>query len=255
MIQLSTNSIKFSNYSILAIMGLLFFTISFGHEGFGFWTFLPFLAGLFGLLFKGTITPSFVLLLVVCLLLFQRWFRDVPLWDSRPINDLSSLAITFGCLIYAISHFRDLFINSKLTSWKSGSKKEKTTSFSGQWLLDEPINTRNIPSTNWEIIFLAIKALTFSLISFVIWTSVRIETPPEWFELPVPLWRIFILFWAIALLLLSFHTFSTLLRYYLSSQEEAVIYLQDIVWKILRGEQRLINRFIQRKNAANKVKQ
>jgi len=251
--QLSPKQKKVSDYSILALAGLLIISVILFRDGNGLLAFLPLILGLIGLIFKGTLSPSFILLLAALLLLFQGKLRGGPTRSAGQFDGLTNFIMAFSCLIYCASHFRDLFLQSssdkRISRWK---KENFLPDLSRHWIMENATLKRNIPVSTRNILSLSISAFLLSMGAFILLNIFRIELPPDWFELPLPLWRLFLIFWTFTLVFLFIQIFKTFLGYLQATQEEALLYLQDVMWQSLRSEQRMIFRFIQRKKAKNK---
>jgi hypothetical protein len=223
-------------YELVCLAALAVLGLSLLQRGHGSWTMLPVGIGLIGIYLR--LGPAPILLLVS--LLFQAvdaWahasWASRPGWVVRHQFDLSDLIQCGAVLAYAAAHYRLQGLARSLVP--NDPRVKRPWNQAGERLPKRVVQAVEIG------LFLA--ALPFwAVVAQLVWALL----PDEYRELglhPV-VWKLIILIWAIGL---GFFLAGGLLSYLgreQMSKDEANLFMQDVLWRELRREQRRANRWL-----------
>jgi hypothetical protein len=210
------------NYEIgcLAALGVLGLSLV---QRYGLWTLLPILVGVQAIYLRMRGGP------LVLLLALQFQLFDRLLLPSTPRNDFE-LADVLQCaavLGFVISHYR---LQGLTHSLLPADLRRKTP---------EP-SQRPVGATEFGVLLVAV--MSWALVAQFIWMA--LPNSHGELGLPVALWRIIALIWAIGLLAIGAGGLFGYLQREQMTRDEAAMFFQDVLWAEYRGEQRRPNRWL-----------
>jgi hypothetical protein len=206
----------------------------------GLWAGLPALLGALGLFFPGTVGIPFTLTLILGLVVFQPALTGFPTWMQPRSTLLEDLLLALAVLAYVIAHGRVLALRHHAVPPDTRRhRRPDHERFAGRWLLPGEPTRRSasaVPPREIGGVLLAIP--TFVFLAYLLWLRLSLEPPPEWLDLPVPVWRAFVVLWSAMLCLAGVYTLTSYLGRAFASRAESLMFLQDQAWAQTRGEQR-----------------
>ncbi len=229
------------DYLLLSLASLLVIVVVLVEQGLGLWSAIPLVMGAIGVLIPGSISVPFVLLGILFLISLQPWIVGVWFgWDTEPAWPLV-LIMAAAVLGYVAGHTRLLTI--RRFAVPPDPRRElspKAERARRRWLLPMTAAKRPGLLPSGEIVRLLVTVPVFVLFAFLIWLNVVLERHGNPIFPPI-LWRIVVLIWSAAIVLLLLYTVLAYLRQALASREQSLLYLQDQLWSATRGEQRRIH--------------
>jgi hypothetical protein len=239
------------DYLIVCLAALLFLTLILQYEGYGWWSLLPLLVGVVGVVARWGAAPPLVLLVLMMMLLLRGMLTSVllPLGDE-PLAGLD-LILAILTLVYLSSATRLLaLLRHTVPPDVRRARRPPGSRVRGRWLLPREATSRSSPAIpSGEIVTLLVSVPPFALLAALLWIRLGVEPPPRWLELdptlwPPTLWRLLLLVWGMGIALAGLHAFLAYLGRTQASAEQSLLYLQDQLWTQTRGEERRINRWV-----------
>ncbi len=218
-------------------------------QGMSCWSVVPILIGLLGLVTRWSSAP---LLLVLTLAGFELVL--VPMRDfafgrlGREPSGFSMLILSAAVLAYVAGHYRLQGLVGRLfpaDPRRPGGKVPKSArTLPGLRPEEAVVRQRRSPQlvTSLEVIVLVASLPLWAALAAFLWLV--LSSPVEFMELRGPGGRLVLLIWLFGFGALAVSS----LLHYLGRQgmtrEEAMVELQDLLWRETRGEQRSINRWL-----------
>jgi hypothetical protein len=236
-----------SRYELLCLVTLLLMTTVLVGRGFGLPSLVPLLVGGLGVLGRWRLAlPLLVLMLMLVLLDLWRFLGfGADVFDFDPLGDFLLCAAVLG---YASAQYRlqglarSLLPDDPRDRRKPAEKKEEQ---------------RTRPLLDAEIPMLLMSLPFWAWLAALLWE----ELPPDWrdlglppryrrlieaAELSKPVWRLLVIVAGLGAGAVLWAGLTTLLNRGRRgpSPEEAVMYLQDVLWRETRSEQTRIQRWL-----------
>lgn len=234
------------DHRLVAILALVVLAGALFQEGYGVWAFLPVLPGLLSVVLASSAGPSFVLGLLIFLLMAGNILRGIPAWHRPEATDLFDLVLGVTCLTYVSAHWRLLsLLKQAVPGDPRRAKRAAKRRLEGRWLLPAETTKRTPERVPGHEIFTLIgQGVLFGVSGYLLWYRLSFEVPPPEVRIHESLWRLLLVVWSVLLALIAGRVVFAIVRWYLASYEESLMYLQDQFWSATRGEQRRIQAWV-----------
>ncbi len=225
-------------YMMICLSSLLFLYQLMEENGAGDWSFLPALIGSAGVFLRWNMAPLWLIGSMVLTFLAE---RNSFLLQSTATLRLGDMLLCATVLAYTMAHFRLTLIHTPFPTEQAPSRSRRSR--------PQQVDESDIQRDQPEAMFIPARELGFLLLSLPVWTGL---SHVAWLILPqragnpgvaVPVWRLWWLLWLVGGI--AFVVAAVLDYWYRRTMavEEATLYLQDMLWRETRGEQRRINRW------------
>lgn len=224
------------DYALLTAAALLVIGVLLVEARAGWWAVLVVLIGLGGILGRWVAAPPLVMLGTLSVLQMTRW--------GAPTGGSSGVLLALALLVYVAAHLRLLTLVSHAVPPDRRRNRPDSSRLVGRWVLPEPAPRRTVgPPVVAEMGRLIAAAVGFAVVAYLLWVRLALERPPDFIEVPRPVWHGLVLLWTLGLLLLLARVFLLYLRRALAGRDASLLYLQDQLWQATRGEGRRIWRW------------
>jgi hypothetical protein len=220
-------------YTVFGLAALLAVGATLMKCGAGSFALVPLLFGVLGVVFGWRSAPLFVLVALAVTILQPFPALTMYLISTSPVTDV---LLSAGVLAYLVAQHR-------LFSLRLGAVPEGPVRREGRKRVKPPpAPTRPPPAdVEGEAVLALVAVGLATAAAFGLWTVAQRVRPPLDIR-PVP-WRLALLVWAVGGVLLAAGGLIGYLGWRRQSPEEASLFLQDLLWRETRGEQRRINRW------------
>ncbi|MBV9124781.1 MAG: hypothetical protein JO112_15605 [Planctomycetes bacterium] len=218
-------------YRVLCLAALGVILLVLYTNDFGYWSLIPVIVGLVGLLIQWTTAPLLVILAVAASLLLQnRLGVGFPWHENARVSDVILSAAVLG---YVAAHFRVRSLSVHVFP-VDPRRRERTPR--GRKVVQQPRSPHLV--TRREIGLLIVSLPVWALAGQIVWRVV----PSEYGRPggPSPLW----LAWLVVILPVVIASLVGYWRRREMTPQEAALTLQDVVWQETRREQRSLNRWL-----------
>lgn len=220
-------------YMIICLCALLLLFQVFQEREAGHWSFFPIIVGSAGVFLRWGFAPLALLAAVVLTLLVE---PNRLLFVSNASLRVPDFLLCASVLAYVLAHYRLTLLRTPFPPERQPAKPSPAA---------PPAIQREQP----EALFISSRELGLLLLSLPLWAGLA---QVVWPLLPRtagnpgligPVWRVVAFLWIVGgggLVTASAFDYAYRRR---MSREEATLYLQDLLWRETRGEQRRINRW------------
>lgn len=231
------------DYRLIALAALLLLYLLLTQQNLELWGVLPLALGALGLFVPGTVSPPFVLGVVLTLLVFQPQLASgFPGWMRQRTSAVEDLLLAAALLGYLIAHTRLLtLLRHAVPPDTRRARKPEHDRLRGRWLLPSKATRRSAASVPpRELPALLLSVPLFALVAYLLWIRIGVETPPETLQISPFLWRALLVVWGGGVTLVAVYALIAYLGRAQAGLDESLGYLQDQLWAATRGEQRQI---------------
>jgi hypothetical protein len=220
-------------YTVFGLAALLAVGATLMKSGAGSFALVPLLFGVLGIVFGWRSAPLFVLVALAVTVLQPFPALTMYLFTTSPVSDaLLSAAV----LAYLLAQHR--LFSLRL----AGVPEEPVRRVGRKKVKPLPAPVRPPPAeVEGEAVLALVAVALATAVAFGLWTAVRQVRAPLGIQ-PSP-WRLALLVWVVGGVLLVAGGVIGYLGLRRQSPEEAALFLQDLLWRETRGEQRRINRW------------
>jgi hypothetical protein len=241
-------------YALCCLGGVLVILLALSQRGLHTGSMIPVLIGVAGVAFRWRTAPVLLIVALVfeylglwrvmMFLALRYWGLAGTFWRtgaSYPSDGLVNCLLGIGVLIYVSAQYRlqGLTIHIVPPDPRRARRPNRRLLPS---TATAPIRRSSASVSVVEIALLLATAPIWAVLASLVWELL----PQHWYELGLPpaLWRTLILAWSIGVGLLVTGSLLAQLGRQRMSRAEAVLLLQDVLWRETRREQRRINRWL-----------
>jgi hypothetical protein len=250
-------------YMIVCVAGLLAITVVLLQRDLGWWSLFPLLVGGASMMARWSVGPPTTLFLVAVLVAFEATLNG-RYWHvrERPSSPGMDLLLCAGVLVYVVSSYRLLSLVQAIfphdphrppgirQASDQGAARENARPPLDRGRRRPPQRRSVHLASSVEIVLFFLGLALVLGLAVVLWIGIVHSPPPR--HLRPWYWRGNHLLWwralHVAWVLLLIPILSALVRGYLGlrngTPEEALVYLQDQLWRETRSEQANLNRWL-----------
>jgi hypothetical protein len=236
-------------YSVLCLIALLGVLLVLFQRSASATILIPVLLGAGGITFRWRTAPLLVLLALL-VEYTDLWPYTRRAWAPRPTSRVADLLLAGSVLTYCAAQYR---LQSLLVTILPPDPRQRQigkprpAGKGGSSLADQFHPGMNVPRSPSLV---SNREIAFLLASVPVWVGLALYgwdwLPGNWTALGLParVWRTLVLVWIVGVSLLVAAGFMSYLGWGRMGRGEALLFLQDSVWRETRREQRRINRWL-----------
>lgn len=229
------------NYTVLCYGALVVIAFVLLRRGPSLWSLFPVLVGVLGVLFRWRITPVLMLFVLASCLFANDSMHLAPGENAGYMQprrfEMTTWIVSGAILAYVAGHYR---LQALSLSIFPPDRRRKYAQKQG---LSLPVSEPRLPATvpPNEIGWLALSLPAWALLAFFLWRSLPVRMR-AWDLLPIQ-WNLTIMLWGFGVTLFVAAGILGYLGHRRLTRRQARIYLQEVAWAELGGEQQRIERF------------
>jgi len=222
------------NYTLFCLTALFLLVVCLADRGLGWWCLLPALIGGLALLAHWSLGPPLVILSLTALILSD-YRGGRAFWMRNQVPALMDLVLCAAVLAYVLGHYRLLSLMRHVFPADQRQPRGSKSS--------DPTQRRAADLVGaWEMALLVLALPLWTGISVVIWGWMMEDAPA--LDLSIETWRSLRVVWVVLAVLAATVAMAGYLRQTMTTPEEALLFLQDQLWRPTRHEQSSLNRWL-----------
>jgi hypothetical protein len=237
------------NYLIICMAGLVVIFFVLMRHGLGSWSLMPVLVGLLGLTLRWRMAPVMLLLVLTSMLFVQDEMNEgmrlgrFGRFQFRTFH-LTDWFLCAAVLAYCAAHYRLQGLTDHLLPLDR--RRRETPAPAGlfaRWFPRlQTVRRPGLLVSAWEVSGLLMAVPVWAFLAQLVWKL--LPGSLREYELPSETWQAIILAWLLGVLLLVAAGFLSYLRWTQMTAREAELFLQEVVWKETRREQRRVSTWL-----------